>query len=142
MPPPLLLDGLDTGAAESRVEGVSHSIAELVAHLAFWQEWFWLRTEGVDAPMAATAAQGWPAVAPGSWPVLRQRFLDALTRMASRDDLDRPLSPAIEFPPLAHYTVADAIIHVAQHNAHHLGQVVILRQQLAAWPPPNGSWTW
>ena len=31
---------------------------------------------------------------------------------------------------------------VATHNAHHLGQVILLRQLLGAWPPPAGSWTW
>ncbi len=53
-----------------------------------------------------------------------------------------PVSPAIEFPPLAHYTIGDALVHVATHNSHHLGQVVLLRQLHGAWPPPAGSWTW
>jgi uncharacterized damage-inducible protein DinB len=31
---------------------------------------------------------------------------------------------------------------MAAHNSHHLGQVVLLRQILGAWPPPSGSYTW
>jgi len=52
------------------------------------------------------------------------------------------LTPAIEFPSLAHYSRRDVLVHVATHNAHHLGQVILLRQLLGVWPPPSGSWTW
>ena len=51
-------------------------------------------------------------------------------------------TPPIEHPPLAGYTVRDAIEHMAAHNSHHLGQVVLLRQMLGACPPPSGSYTW
>ncbi len=56
--------------------------------------------------------------------------------------LDDPIAPAIEFPPLAHYSIRDALVHMANHNSHHLGQVILLRQVMGLWPPPSGSWTW
>jgi uncharacterized damage-inducible protein DinB len=31
---------------------------------------------------------------------------------------------------------------IAAHNSYHLGQVVVLRQMLGAWPPPSGGLTW
>ncbi|HET7218354.1 MAG TPA: DinB family protein [Vicinamibacterales bacterium] len=140
------LDGLGTEDAERRLDGANHSIAEIVAHLEFWQSWFCERCEGVAAPMVASARQGWPAVAPGSWPAVRGRFLEGLERAAALGDdatrLDAPIVPAIEFPPIAGYTVRDALVHVAQHNAHHLGQIILLRQLMHVWPPPSGSWTW
>jgi uncharacterized damage-inducible protein DinB len=34
------------------------------------------------------------------------------------------------------------VAHVAVHTAHHIGQIVTLRQLLGAWPPPQGSHTW
>ena len=96
--------------------------------------------------MVTSAASGWPAVAPGSWPELHVRFLTTLNRaVALGDDPGRLASrvvPAIEFPPLANYTIRDAIVHMGTHNAHHLGQVIILRQVMGLWPPPSGSWTW
>jgi hypothetical protein len=52
------------------------------------------------------------------------------------------VNPPIEFPPMADYTIEDALTHLAQHNAHHLGQIVTLRQAIGAWPPPEGSFTW
>jgi uncharacterized damage-inducible protein DinB len=77
---------------------------------------------------------------------VRERFLEGLAR-ALLVALDqeagvRRLDPPIEFPPLANYTVADAVTHIAMHNAHHLGQIITLRRILGAWPPPGGSYTW
>jgi len=31
---------------------------------------------------------------------------------------------------------------ITSHNSYHLGQVVVLRQRLCAWPPPSGGLTW
>jgi uncharacterized damage-inducible protein DinB len=141
------LEGLSPELADRRVDGATHSIAEIVAHLTFWQNWFIRRAEGTAAPMARHAAEGWPNVTPGSWAVLQQQFADGLSALtawadATGDALDTPLTPAIEFPPLANYTKRDLLVHVATHNAHHLGQVILLRQMLGSWPPPAGSWTW
>src|SRR5688572_10199337 len=141
--PEKLLDGLDATDADHRSTGL-HSVAEIVAHLSFWQDWFYARCTSQPAPMVSSALAGWPEVRPGSLPGLRSRFLDRLQQLAALADGDvtRPITPAIEFPPLAHYTIDDALIHVATHNAHHLGQVILLRQLAGKWPPPSGSWTW
>ena len=142
IPPAQALEGLSPEDAERRVTGAPHSIAEIVAHLDFWQGWFRRRCEGIDEPPAAPAAVGWPA--PDSWPRLRERFLSGVEEVAAlgASGQDRPLSPPIQFPPLARYTVGDALVHVASHNAHHLGQIILLRQILGRWPPPSGSFTW
>jgi uncharacterized damage-inducible protein DinB len=143
MPPARALEGLTSEEAERRVPGTGHSIAEIVAHMSFWQDWFCRRCEGVAEPMAAPAARGWPAVASESWPDVRDRFTAGLARAAALSDRsDQAISPAIEFPPLGGYTIRDALVHVAQHNSHHLGQVILLRQLMTRWPPPAGSWTW
>ena len=143
IPPVSALEALDTADAERRLEGAPHSIAETVAHMAFWQEWFVRRCTGIADPMPAPAALGWPALDSGSWPAVHARFVRGLDAAVALDaDGDRPLVPAIEFPPLANYTVRHALVHVAQHNSHHLGQVVLLRQMMGLWPPPSGAWTW
>jgi uncharacterized damage-inducible protein DinB len=143
--PAHVLDGLSPADADRRVDGAPHTIAEVVAHLAFWQAWFLGRCEGTGVAMPATAAAGWVPPAPGTWTAVRSAFLDGLERVvavAATTDAARPLTPPLEFPPLARYTVGDVLVHVATHNAHHLGQVVLLRQLLGCWPPPAGSWTW
>ncbi len=146
LPPAATLENLAPEDAERRIDGANHSIAEIVAHMDFWQRWFAARCEGQDAPMAGAAAEGWPVVANGSWPAIERSFLEGLERVAALGDeaesLTRRIEPAIAFPPLAGYTRRDALIHVAGHNAHHLGQVVLLRQIMGLWPPPKGSWTW
>jgi uncharacterized damage-inducible protein DinB len=145
MPPARALEQLGIEDAERR-QGAVHSIAEIVAHLSFWQEWFCRRCEGVAEPMVASAATGWPSVTPGAWTDVRARFLAGLERAVALGDAadtpDRPLDPPIEFPQLAGYTLRDALVHVASHNAHHLGQIIVLRQLMGLWPPPSGSWTW
>jgi uncharacterized damage-inducible protein DinB len=143
IPPASALEQLGVDAAERRVAGAAHSIAETVAHMAFWQDWFVRRCKGLADPMPAPAARGWPAVTPGSWPAVHADFLRGLEAAAALEaDSDRPVAPPIEFPPLADYTVRHALVHVAQHNSHHLGQVVLLRQMMGVWPPPAGAWTW
>lgn len=134
---------LDEEKALRRLSDNVHSIAEIVAHLAFWQAWFLQRCQGEDVPMAAN---GWPAVAAGEWDAIRSKFLDGAREAAAFGGeaavQERVLAPAIEFPPLAQYTVRDALVHIATHNAHHLGQIITLRQMMGAWPPQAGSWTW
>ena len=145
IPPANALDGLSPEEAECHVPGTNHSIAEIVAHLNFWMTWFCQRCDGRSAPMVATAADGWPPIERGTWPSIRAAFLGSLERtaaIADREGLDTPLTPPIEFPPLANYTIRDALVHVSVHNAHHLGQIILLRQLMGAWPPPSGSWTW
>jgi uncharacterized damage-inducible protein DinB len=145
MPPARILEDLSAEDAERRMAGAPHSIAEIVAHLHFWQEWFRRRCEGKHAPMVERAAAGWPEVTPGAWPRLREDFvrgLEALGALDAGGARDARIAPAIEFPPLAHYTLGDALVHVANHNAHHLGQIILLRQLMGRWPPPSGSWTW
>ncbi len=39
-------------------------------------------------------------------------------------------------------TVENVLASIANHNAYHLGQVVLLRQLLDSWPPPSGGDSW
>jgi uncharacterized damage-inducible protein DinB len=145
-PPAHVLEDLSGSDTSRRLEGAPHTIEEIVAHMVFWQEWFLNRCRGVDTPPPQRASDGWPPVAVGSWDQTHQRFLDGLKDAVSLGSDDARsaarLAPPIAFPPLAHYTLRDALTHIAVHNAHHLGQIVMLRQLLGRWPPPSGSWTW
>lgn len=146
MPPLGALDAIAPDVAVRAPADGLHSVAAILAHMEFWQAWFLDRCEGTAVPMAAAAAVGWPTVSAEGWPALVSRFEAGLVRAAviGEDEtrLTRAVTPAIEFPPLAHYTVHDALIHVAQHNSHHLGQIITTRQLLGKWPPPTGSFTW
>ncbi len=144
--PTAALEGLSAAHAASRPEGVPHSIAEIVAHMAFWQEWFLDRCDGRAVLSPASAGLGWPKVNDGDWDVARERFEAGFSRaLTLADDMDRvarPITPPIEVDFLAGYTAGDALTHLALHNAHHVGQVITIRQLRGSWPPPAGSWTW
>jgi uncharacterized damage-inducible protein DinB len=146
LPADATLAGLTTAEAASRADNAEHSIAEIVAHMAFWQQWFLERCDGHAVPAPPRAELGWPAVTGLSWDDVYQRFDAGFKRaLALADDEGRialPITPALEFGHLAKYTIGDAILHVALHNAHHLGQVITLRQVMGTWPPPAGGWTW
>jgi uncharacterized damage-inducible protein DinB len=146
MPPAKILADISEADGIRQWSETVHSIAEIVAHMDFWQVWFLRRCGGEAVPMPGSAALGWPAVSGAAWPGLRDRFLDGLNKAAGLGDdegrLQQALTPPIEFPPLASYTVGDALVHMAGHNSHHLGQIVTLRQVMGRWPPSSGSWTW
>jgi uncharacterized damage-inducible protein DinB len=141
MPPPRLLAGLDAETVACVLPGATHSIVEILAHLVFWQSWFLDRCAGNARPMPQAAALGWPKAGAEDWEPLRAQFLTDLERAAAWPG-DGPVTPAIETPGMARYTISEALTHLAVHNAHHLGQIITLRQLLGAWPPPEGSWTW
>jgi uncharacterized damage-inducible protein DinB len=125
--------------------GAPHSIAGILAHMIFWQQWFHRRCEGVAEPIPQSAAGGWPKVEADAWPALQSQFvsgLEAFVKMADSNDLDHKIVPAIEVPPFSDLTKRDAVVHLATHNAHHLGQIVTLRQMMGLWPPPSGGLTW
>jgi uncharacterized damage-inducible protein DinB len=144
--PTAALGGLSATHAARRPANAPHSIAEIVAHMAFWQEWFLDRCDGKTVPSPASAAAGWPKVDEGEWHAVRERFEAGFTRALTLAEdnarLAQPIAPPIEMESLARYTVGDALAHIALHNAHHAGQVITLRQLLGSWPPPAGSWTW
>ena len=144
--PTAALGGLSAADAASRPANLPHSIAEIVAHMAFWQEWFLDRCDGRGVPSPSSAALGWPNVDDEDWDTVRERFEAGFRRaLTIADDggrLAQPITPPIEMDFLASYTTGDALTHLALHNAHHVGQVITLRQLLGSWPPPSGSWTW
>jgi uncharacterized damage-inducible protein DinB len=144
--PTAALAGLTAAHANRKAGPGAHSIAEIVAHMAFWQDWFLDRCDGVSSPMPAPAARGWPPVREGDWETVLGRFERGFDRALALAEGDarstQSVTPAIEFEPLARYTVGDVLTHLALHNAHHVGQVITLRQLQGTWPPPAGSWTW
>lgn len=145
LPPAATLAGLSPEEATRRVNGVPHTIAEIVAHMGFWQEWFTRGVAGEAIGPVVSAADGWPDAPARRWPEVCDDFLSGLDRLAAvvRElEPDAAVAPAFPVEMLHGYTARDVWEHVAQHNAHHLGQVVILRQMLGLWPPPAGSFTW
>ena len=146
-PPHIVLEALTEAQATAKPHGLPHSIAEIVAHMLYWQEFFNRNAETGWSGVPEHAAEGWPAIKPGGWEKLRQEFLESCNRMqslaAQHPRLDAKLLPdGVAIPFLNRESVGSGLLHAAVHSSHHLGQIVTLRQLLGLWPPPSGSMTW
>lgn len=132
------LSGLDAGTAVRRPPQLPHSVAELVAHVNWWNRWMLDVIEGGQAmPYPKSAADTWPQVTEGDWARVRGEFYELLARVdthTARPDLANPVNHE--------ETIGELLADFALHTAHHFGQVVTVRQALGAWPPPGGGDTW
>jgi uncharacterized damage-inducible protein DinB len=140
-PPSRVVGDLGADIACARVAGAPHSIAEIVGHLHYWQSWVLDRAGGADRVLPEHASEGWPRAEREEWAALQRDFLQgvqacrALALEPGAADRDFPWGASVN---ALGYTLVDT----ALHNAHHLGQVVTLRQVLGAWPPLGGGVTW
>lgn len=137
VPPSRAFDGLSAEVACRRVEGAPHTIAEILAHMHFWQRYTRALARGEQPSVPEHAAEGWPRVDEDDWDALRHAFLDGLSetkRLAREKDLLRLVR--------GRDTLGYELTLHAIHNAVHIGQVILLRRMLGAWPPPGGGDTW
>lgn len=122
------LAGVDAATARRRPLAATHSIAELVGHLAFWLE---TASRRLDGPGQGTVDEGedWPPLdeSDEGWRRLVAR-LDAAhrnlhARVLALDDaaLDGPVAGCDP-------TVRGLLLGILQHNAYHGGQIVLLRK--------------
>lgn len=145
--PEVALSGLTGEQAVAKPAGAPHSIAEIVAHMCFWQDCFnQIGLHGFTG-FPEHAEGGWPPCTATQWPKLRERYLavvkesEEIARTAP--ELDAKLLPeGVEIPFLSRDSRGSGVLHGAIHAAHHLGQVVLLRQIMGLWPPAAGSMTW
>lgn len=145
--PEVVLSGLTPEQATTKPQGAPHSIAEIVAHICFWQDYFNQAARQGFRGLPRHASEGWPPCSAADWLELHDRFLSVIRESqeiaADAPDLDLKLLPeGVKIPFLDHDTRGSGVLHGAIHSAHHLGQIVLLRQILGLWPPAAGSMTW
>lgn len=142
-----ILDGLTSEQAQTKPHGLPYSIADLVAHMCYWQEWFNACLVAGFTGIAQHSVDGWPAVDANGWDVLRERYIRSIAeakRLAtdSASLSDPLLPPDAHVASLARESRGSALLRGAIHNSHHLGQVITMRRLLGLWPPPGGTITW
>lgn len=145
--PAAILDGLTGEQADTKPHGLPYSIADLVAHMCFWQEWFNACLASGFTGIAQHSVDGWPATEAAGWDDLRQRYvrsIDEAKRIATGpDSLGGALLPAdAKVASLVRESRGSSLVRAAVHNSHHLGQVITLRRLMGLWPPPGGTITW
>lgn len=134
------LDGLDWRVAGARPESVPHSIFQVLNHVVYWQEWVVKWLDGQKPPIPGHAAGSWPGSAGPTdrqdWERSRKRFNTGL------QDLHRRSRESDLFSKGGRKSRLEMLQTIASHNSYHLGQIVLIRQVLGAWPPPAGGLTW
>ena len=137
-----VLGGVDAAAAIARPIAGGHTIWELTHHLAAWTREVARRLRG--------AAPGWPPEgdfpAPGDVPAAPDdaawaRLRDALTSARAEvldalaafpeERLHERMEPTPGTDPSARPSFAGTIIGLAEHNAYHGGQIMLLRRAIA-----------
>jgi uncharacterized damage-inducible protein DinB len=132
------------------VEGLPHSVWDLVWHLNYWMEFEVKRIAGDALRYPDHASDSWPRSPPRDEPewneeVRRYRgLLEKLEALASSPD--EVLERKVASLGASHDTIASSLEAVlwqtVVHNSYHLGQIVLLRERLSIWPPETGSDTW
>jgi len=145
--PAAILDGLTDVQAHTKPDGLPYSIADVVAHMCFWQEWFNACLVSGFTGIPKHSVDGWPAAPAGGWDALRERYIKSIDEAkqiaAESKPLADPLLPAdANVASLAHESRGSALLRGAMHNSHHLGQIITMRRLMRLWPPPGGTITW
>ena len=145
--PAAVLDGLTGEQAQTKPHGLPYSIADLVAHMCFWQEWFNACLMSGFTGIPQHSADGWPAPDVGEWDDLRQRYVRSIETAKRIAVGPVALSGALlpedaNVASMARESRGSSLVRAALHNSHHLGQVITLRRLMGLWPPPGGTITW
>jgi uncharacterized damage-inducible protein DinB len=137
------LEGLDAERASRRADGSQHSAWQIVNHLAYWNDRYLRRFRGqpVERAMGETADtfDAWPAEGTEEeWRAARARFHEGMRGL--RDAISAADDARLQAPlredkpdPWASY-----LLHLAIHNAYHIGQVVTVRKAQGSWDPKQG----
>ena len=145
--PARILDGLTDAQAHTKPHDLPYSIADLVSHMCFWQEWFNVCLNEGSTGIPQHSVDGWPAAPVGGWDALRERYIksiDEAKRIATESNslTDSLLPRDANVASLARESRGSALLRGAMHNSHHLGQIITMRRLLGLWPPPGGTITW
>jgi uncharacterized damage-inducible protein DinB len=145
------VEDLSAELAGSTVSGLPHSVWQILRHLNYWLDYELHRIDGHRVPYPACAADSWPmASKPANESEWRREVLlfaeklQAMARLANSDA--EALGRAVEITTPVHAQLSNSLEAVLwqtiAHNSYHVGQIVLLRRFLNAWPPPGGGDTW
>ena len=139
------LEGLDAKEAGALPNGASHSIFQTVHHMVYWQDITLARLRGEDPQSPGSASLGWqtprePEDA-SDWEAAVACLAEGLRALESFiADEHRDLHAVVD--RRRGTSSFEEILMLQSHSSYHLGQIVMLRQQLQSWPPPKGGDTW
>ena len=135
-PTATVLDGIPFERVNERIDGLPYSIWELVYHIWFSQHDILVFTLNPDYEPHDWPDDYWPTAdaTPEAWADTTQAFHSDLDRLVELvEDTDNDLTAELDHAP--GYTLLRQALLAADHNAHHLGEVIVLRRLLGIWEP-------
>ena len=142
------VEDVSSELASRQVAGFAHSIGQILFHMNYWMNYELRRIRGEKPKYPEHSAESFPASAtlePAEWDQLRRDFAwflgeyDKLTQ-SSREELDREIDSDREVKTAN--ALGAVLWQMVAHNSYHVGQIVMLRQALGAWPPRGGGDSW
>jgi uncharacterized damage-inducible protein DinB len=145
--PVACVEGLNPDLAGRALQGVEHTIWQLLVHMNYWIDYELRSIAGPEASYPEHANESWPAqTAPRDavqWEREVRRFRDQVGKMV---ELAGRLSKDGLATRMVHLrkgeTVEDVLWQMVAHNSYHTGQIAALRRAFGAWPPAGGGDTW
>jgi uncharacterized damage-inducible protein DinB len=137
--------------AARRVEGLPYSIAGLLYQMNYFMNYEMRRIRGERPKYPEHATESWPdpdaRITADEWDQLRRDFawfLGEYEKMArsSPQELERQVESMREGDKKHAGSVQAVLWQMVAHNSYHLGQIVLIRRALGAWPPRRGGDTW
>ncbi len=128
------LDGIPPDRVNERPDGLPYSLWELTYHLWFTQHDILVFTQNPDYKGHDWPDDYWPDAdaTPESWADTSQAFRSDLDRLVELvEDESSDLTAPFDHAP--GYTLLREILLAADHNAHHLGEVIVVRRLLGIW---------
>jgi uncharacterized damage-inducible protein DinB len=117
----------------------------------YWMNYELRRIRGERPKFPEHAAESWPesgtTFMPDEWDRLRRDlawFLAEYEKMArsSLQELERQVESMREGDKKHAGSVQAVLWQMVVHNSYHVGQIVMIRRMLGAWPPRGGGDTW
>ena len=145
------VEDISSEVASQTVKGFPHSVGQLVFHMNYWMNYELRRIRGEHPVYPEHAAESFPASpSPADaqdWELLRKEFAALLREYAAlaqspRAKLDRQIESSREDDLKTAGTLEAVLWQMVAHTSYHVGQVVLVRQALGAWPPRVGGDTW
>ncbi|WP_026907275.1 DinB family protein [Paucisalibacillus globulus] len=123
------VEGISEEEANWKPDKKSHSIAEIVQHLIYWNEVWQLRYEKSNVHAVEPINDNADSfLVPGdkSFPELKEQLLEVLLRWQKLISKEKLESQVIGFPVEAEWWAL--IGNATTHNAYHIGQITYIRK--------------
>ncbi|MFZ0808419.1 MAG: DinB family protein [Candidatus Sulfotelmatobacter sp.] len=142
------VEDVSSELASQQVAGFPHSIGQILFHVNYWMNYELRRIRGEKPKYPEHSGESFPAavaVSTAEWDQLRRDFAWFLGEYeklvnTSPAELNREIDSDHEVKNAN--TLADVLWQMVAHNSYHVGQIVMLRQALGAWPPRGGGDSW